>query len=368
MEEKLYIKIHDQFQATPIATSSLSLFKKPFLSTVPPKNCLEYYKKAKYKDDAAASESYYNMGLIYQIGRYAKKDYTEAFYWFKKAAEYDHAKAQEKIGRYYYKGYGVKQSYKEAKMYYEKAAEKGDKEAQFRLGLIYHDGLGVRQSYDQALLYYQSSADNGNPVASYNMGTIYENGQGVCQNYELSFKCYNKAAHSGDIDAQLKVGQLLSLGLGTEKDYQQAITWYKKVAEDNQTNANVHFKIAELYKNEHGIDQNSKLAFDHYTKSVRLDTSEGKQDNGESHVALGKMYFYGLGTNQDNRMAMMMFQKALIISGNAEAQVYIDKMKGKKERTQYFSDWSTTTVPISPTPPASIVDETRSISSFGSNI
>lgn len=348
VEEQDYIKVHEQFRLVPPSTSSI--IKKTFTKSIPVKHTLEFYKKAKFEDQATTLETQYNIGLIYQIGKYTKKDYAEALHWFKKSAEFDHAQSNEKIARCYYQGNGVKQSYTEAKIYYKKAAKKGDSEAQFRLGLFYHDGLGSTQNYTQALFYYQSSAESDHVYALYNLAVLYENGQGVLKNYEKAFEYYFRAAHAGDYDAKLKLGLFCSNGFGTEQDHKQLFLWYKEIIEINNKDIKIHCRIAELYKNGQGTDQDSKLAFDHLTKAVKLDSTEGKKDGGESHIALGKMYFDGIGTEQDNCLAMLMFQKALIISNNSEAKPYIKKLKGKRPPFLFFSDWAAPTKPIlSPT-------------------
>ncbi|GAA5808348.1 hypothetical protein MFLAVUS_001738 [Mucor flavus] len=367
VEEKEYAKILSTFRPTP--TNSVSIIKKAFSGTPQPLHILDFYKKeAKNKSPGASAEAYYNIGVIYQIGCNTKQNYAEASYWYKKAIDEGHVKACEKVARLYYKGLGVKKSYKEARVYYQKAAKRGDKESMFRLGLFYNDGLGLEKDYQEALIHYQSAADSGHVIALYNIGVMYENGQGVPQNYETAFNFYKRSAMNGDIDAQLKVGLFYTKGLGTTQNYNEAFSWYEKVSESSLNNMDVHFQLGELYRNGHGTEENLKLAFEHYSKAVQLDQTDGKSDQGKKQVALGKMYFYGLGTNKDHGMAMLMFQKALIISRNTEAQGYISKMQGKKSPFPFFHEWRNT-IP-SPSSSSSISeingDDTRTINSFSS--
>ena len=62
-----------------------------------------------------------NIGLIYERGY---GDYTEAMYWYLKAADKGNAEAMNNIGYLYEKGLGVTQDYEEARKWHKKAAKK----------------------------------------------------------------------------------------------------------------------------------------------------------------------------------------------------------------------------------------------------
>lgn len=238
----------------------------------------------------------------------------------------------------------------------------------FRLGLFYNDGLGIKKDYEEALIHYQSAADSGHAIALYNMGVLYENGQGVPQNFQTAFSFFKKAALGGDIDAHIKTSLFYSSGLGTERDDIEAFKWCKKASEICSDNINVHFQLGELYRNGHGTEQDLKLAFENYSRAVQLDQTDGRIDQGNKLVALGKMYFHGLGTKKDDGMAMLMFQKALVVCRNTEAQVYISQLQGKKNPFPFFHEWRNTI--SAPSSPSSIsesnADDTHTLNSFSS--
>ena len=58
-------------------------------------------------------------------------------------------------------GYGVKKDYKEAEYWYRKAAEQNHPWAQFNLGNIYSEGKGVTQNTTEAIYWYKKSARQG---------------------------------------------------------------------------------------------------------------------------------------------------------------------------------------------------------------
>ena len=63
-----------------------------------------------------------------------KRDFTEAFYWFKKAAKQGNDLAQFNTGSMYFKGRGVKQNFTESFRWYKNAALQGYASAQFNMG------------------------------------------------------------------------------------------------------------------------------------------------------------------------------------------------------------------------------------------
>ena len=126
------------------------------------------YKKAAYQGHI---EAQYKLGEFYEAGKGIEKNYTEAFYWYKKA--------------FYY---------------FEELAKRGDVKAQYRVGLYYEFGKGVEKSYKKAFKWYDMAADfdnenkknsfrffamlfsgniSGNKEAQYKLGEFYEKGKEV---------------------------------------------------------------------------------------------------------------------------------------------------------------------------------------------
>ena len=74
--------------------------------------------------DGYAGAQYY-MGLYYERGYCAQKDFAEAIKWYRRAANQGHADAQFRLGVCCYIGEGVDKSTEDAIKYCRKAAEKG---------------------------------------------------------------------------------------------------------------------------------------------------------------------------------------------------------------------------------------------------
>ena len=105
-------------------------------------------------------EAWYNTGNQYLND----KNYSEALSYFRQAANYNYAPAQDKIGWMYQNGWGVPQSYTQAVEWFRKAANQGNIEALASMGLMYYKGWGVPQNYDTALEWYRKAAAQGSDV------------------------------------------------------------------------------------------------------------------------------------------------------------------------------------------------------------
>ena len=61
----------------------------------------------------------------------------------------------------YYSGQGVRQDYTEAFRWFRKAADQGYAEAQYNLGLMYANGHGVHQDFNLSKEWFGKACDGG---------------------------------------------------------------------------------------------------------------------------------------------------------------------------------------------------------------
>ena len=85
----------------------------------------------------------------------------EAAFWYEKAAEQGHSKAQTNLANIYLSGKGVKQDYKLAYKWYSRATRQRDSFAQANLGWLFENGLGVKKDIVQAYIWFSVSVHNG---------------------------------------------------------------------------------------------------------------------------------------------------------------------------------------------------------------
>ena len=126
---------------------------KSFAQSIPANSPNSVIEKAEQGD----IESQYKLGIYY----YCEKNYRDAFLWFLKAAEQDHAAAQSYLGICYYNGEGVQQDNGQAVYWLRKGAEKDYPVALAHLGLCYYNGEGVPQDYNKAINLYKKAAEYG---------------------------------------------------------------------------------------------------------------------------------------------------------------------------------------------------------------
>ena len=157
------------------------------------------------------------LGTRFASGRGGARDDSEAFRWFKQAAEAGLAEAQYNLGIMYGNGRGVQRNMLEAARWYRAAAEQGVAEAQFNIGTLYGLGLGVTRNEALAAEWLHKAADKALPQAQYNLGILYEHGRGVRLDGRAALVWYQRAADQGYRDAEKRL-QTLSEKLNLSRD------------------------------------------------------------------------------------------------------------------------------------------------------
>jgi TPR repeat protein len=138
----------------------------------------------------------YNLGAWYEEGedQGVPQDDTQAAFWRRKIRAW----------RAYINSVDFRDSehwrYTQAAFWYRKAAEQGDADAQDALGDLYDKGQGVPQDYAQAALWYRKAAEQGLAEAQLGLGTLYGGGRSGPQDFVESYFWFNLAI-AGKLDA-----------------------------------------------------------------------------------------------------------------------------------------------------------------------
>jgi TPR repeat protein len=133
-------------------------------------NAFIWYKKAA---DQNASQAQFIIGIMFEFGQGCEKSPEKAFIWYKKAADQDYSKAMTHVGSCYFNEIGTKKNLPQALKYLQKPADEGDSDALLLLGFMYHDGIdGIEKDLKKAISYYQKSADLGEFDGASNLGKI----------------------------------------------------------------------------------------------------------------------------------------------------------------------------------------------------
>jgi hypothetical protein len=114
---------------------------------------------------AGDANAQYELGLMFFSGEGVARDYKQALYWLRRAAEQQNVNAQLFLAERYARGTEFAGDFAEAAGWYARAARLGSAEAQYKLGNLYQNGLGVKQSAEAARHWYTEAARQGHERA-----------------------------------------------------------------------------------------------------------------------------------------------------------------------------------------------------------
>ncbi len=175
----------------------------------------------------------------------------EAVWWYIKAAENDNEDTSSpfRLGNMYSSGKIVSKDDTEAFKWYKLAAERGHALATNIVGLCYEEGDGVPKNDQEAVKWYAKAIEYGNiTFGAYNLGRMYYYGKGVPQDYARAFELFTQANGAGNSDGGAFLGDMYALGQFVEKDVQKAEMEYINAMENNSSMA--RYALGNLYYKE----------------------------------------------------------------------------------------------------------------------
>lgn len=177
-------------------------------------------------------------------------------------------------------------------------AEKNLAFAQTIVGKVYYRGKLNERNYEKAFDWFSKAAESGNSYAQYLLGNMYENGFGTYSNKQKAWDLYLASADQKFSPAYRKIAQLIEEGEAPASFTGRELEYYIKAAERNDIDA-IHDVIRFL---ENDPDRKKEL-FSWCQRGAQL-------NDGKCICKLGKLYFYGMGTEMDEFKAMNCFRKA----------------------------------------------------------
>lgn len=244
-----------------------------------------------------------NVNASYEKGEslYIKKEYDEAFKYFKEAADAGHADAQNYVGIMYLKGRGVTKDLNKGLQYYKLSANQGNQYACANLGDIYFGGIGVTKNYPEAFKLFEKAAKQGNAYSQNKLGYMYINGLGVAKNQEKAMEWYLKAGGNGNLDAIVELGLIYENGEIVKQDYSIAKEYYEIAAE--RGNVVAQNLLGCLYYDGNGVEKD-------YAEAKRYFLMGSKNNNASATFNMGLIYEYGRGVPQDIQEAKRWYKRA----------------------------------------------------------
>mgnify|MGYP004637656551 FL=1 len=272
-------------------TEAMGILGNCFVEKKNFKKAIEWYKTGaeKYNDGYCQN----SLGLRYYNGEGVKQSYSDAFFYFKRAAENGDSSGENNLGYCYMNGYGTSKNLESARYWLEKAVEDGFESAQESLDELdsYYDDYDSSNKTAESLRYW---ADNGDLDAMEDLGYALYFGElddnfgvdGIEQDYNEAVKWFEKAANAGMMYSQKMFGDMCYNGEGVQQNYQRAMKWYKKAAE--QGSGWACFQLYVMYFNGQGCSKNEDIGIEYYYKACNY-LNDGKEicpDCGSSDYSL----------------------------------------------------------------------------------
>ncbi len=191
----------------------------------------DWYGRAAEQNHAGAQN---NLGELHANGRLGETNNVEAIKWFRLAAEQGYTPAERNLGSMYADGRGTRLNTATAIQWFRKAADKNDAYSQTALGTIYHSGASGTTNDVEAVKWYRRAAQQHYAPAETALGRMYEKGLGVVQNYTEAAKWYALAAEQDYAPAQNNLATLTVWGRGVPvaSDKTAMELYYKAAIQD----------------------------------------------------------------------------------------------------------------------------------------
>lgn len=241
----------------------------------------------------------HNLGCMYDLGEGVDQDVGKAFELFKTATELGCPLGMSKLGRAYATGRGVEKDSVEAVRWTSMAAERNECNALFTLGMSYHRGYAnvIVRDPAKAIELFIKAADLGHSPSMCELGNIFSE----AKDYTKAIEYYQKAIQKRSGCAMYRLATMYLNGVGVDQDSFVAFELYEKAAEQGVIHA--IYQAAVMLEDGWGVEKNESKSVMWYEKGVALGHS-GCMNN------LAFKYQKGIGVQPNLEKAVELFLKA----------------------------------------------------------
>ncbi|RCK80635.1 MAG: hypothetical protein OZSIB_2948 [Candidatus Ozemobacter sibiricus] len=263
--------------------------------------------------DLGRAEAWLHLGSLAAEGRFP--DPQQARHCFQQGAEQGNQECQCRLAELLERGEGGPADAAAAAFWYRRAAEHGHARAQLRLGLLLlQDRADSPADPLEAQRFLQMAADQDLPAAWLQLGRLALTGRpgGVARDPGLAARCFLRAAERGDLEAQLELGLLLNDRSWPGTNPKEAEKWLMKAAGQGQPAA-LH-ALGEMH-----------LARETFAEALEFFQRAADLGHPPSQYRLGAMFAEGRGVARHLDKARMWLQKAAE-SGHPRAQAALGEL------------------------------------------
>ena len=252
------------------------------------------YRQAAAQGFAAA---HWQLGNQYRHGQAVARDYAQAAFHFRHAAEQGLVSAQTALAELLLQGgHGLEAAPEQALHWFQTASELQDSDAQAALAEMYLFGKHIERNPAKARQLAEQAARRNHAKALRLLGDIYRYGLSVAADADMAAVYYRRAADQGDMAAHQK---LLAAGaLGRSADYGRL----KQAALQRQAAEHIYQRAFACH---YGLGQ-----VQDYAEAARLYLEAAGHGHGKAQTNLGMMYYNGQGMAADSAQAAHWFEAA----------------------------------------------------------
>jgi uncharacterized protein len=221
------------------------------------------------------------------------RDYEKALYWYRRAADNGHPKAQVAVDE-------LSSWEKDRIDFYMNRSYRGNpaerKEREERVDRFFQDRIvdwGLddfsREEFDVGEKWYRDWSSSGDPEGEFLYGLMLFTGLFVEENDARAHATFHKAARQGHLGATSMIGCLYEYGAGVQKDIIRGREWLLDAAENGHAPSQYYIGDFCLLRD---VPRDSKTAAEWLEKS-------SMQDYVHAQMKLATLYLLGLGVPQN---------------------------------------------------------------------
>ncbi|MFI3174325.1 MAG: tetratricopeptide repeat protein [Bacillota bacterium] len=220
---------------------------------------VDLYDDAHIKEESSripkwAIDALFKLGTCYEEGYQAEKSDNQAFYWYLKAAQEGHAKAQRMTSLFYQKGRGVDYNIPLGLSYLRRSATQGDVEALLKIAAFFYTGEGVKKNYEKSFSLFALAAKRGSTFAEKLLSECYID-ENVCM--EEAFARFQQLKDTGSLEIQSLLRQPARREGTRKAEIERRLEWFIKIVRDanesRESRIDAHYKIALIHMHDVNI-------------------------------------------------------------------------------------------------------------------
>lgn len=281
----------------------------------------EMWRLARVSLNPCDSRAMDSLGDACQYGQGVGHDLNEAAGWWRKSVQLgENAASLLNVGRQHPE-IMLPGDMALAAMSVRKTAEGGNAISMANMGIAYFNGfLGFEHDLGKGVAWLKRAAEKGHKGAMGVLSRVYETGEGVAQDYGEALKWLEKAAEKEYEPAQLILADRYLGSHQLKRDLTKVRCIIEKVLEKNPNNLGALAKLAYIYRDGLGVEENAIKAQELSARRIGTLSRGAEAQKADSLDALADCYRYGRGVDRNINRAVELYEKAA--EGKNEDSVY----------------------------------------------